>query len=180
MTTPSPDIETIVISKGWIYLSLWGFPMNFPQKVRVSLTFCRGFLRVSLSGFGFPSRFARVSLGFPSILKVWVSLTFCKGFPWVSLEMFGFPARFAGVPLSGFGFPSRFARVSFGFPSKGLGFPDVLQGFPSGFLLKVWATLTFYRGFCLPSKGWVFCPEVFFSRPGRCFVNDWPAGCPRG
>ena len=128
--------------------------MGFPRKVRVSLTFCRGFPRVSLSGFGF----SHVLQGFPSgfLLKVWVSLTFCRGFPWVSLERFGFPSRFAGVPrvsLSGFGFPSRFARVSFGFPSKGLGFRDVLQGFPSGFLLKVWATLTFYRGFCLPSKG---------------------------
>ena len=96
--------------------------MGFPRKVRVSLTFCRGFPRVSLSGFKFPSRFARVSLGFPSkvykglgfprvlqgfpmgfLRKVRVSLTFCKGFPRVS--------------LSGFKFPSRFARVSLGFPS---------------------------------------------------------------
>ena len=110
---------------------------------------------MSFERFGFPSRFAGVSLGFPFqglsfphvlqgfpsgfLLKVWVSLTFCKGFPRVS--------------LSGFKFPSRSARVSLGFPSKGLGFLHVLQGFPSGFLLKVWATLTFYRGFCLPSKG---------------------------
>ena len=44
-----------------------------------------------------------------------------------------------------------------------------------GFLLKVWVPLTFYRvlqGFCLLSKGWVFCPEFFFSQPGRCLMND--------
>ena len=78
MTTPSPDIETIVISKG-----------------------------ESTSPYG--------------------------GFPWVSLERFGFPSRFAGVSL--------------GFPFQGLSFPHVLQGFPSGFLLKVWVSLTFSRGF---------------------------------
>ena len=104
---------------------------------------------MSFERFGFPSRFAGVSLGFPSqglsfphvlqgfpssfLLKVWVSLTFCRGFPRVS--------------LSGFKFPSCFARVSFGFPSKGLGFPRVLQGFPSGFLLKVWVSLMFCKGF---------------------------------
>ena len=73
----------------------------------------QGFPRVSLSGFKFPSRFARVSLrfpskglGFPHVLqgfpmgfrrKVRVSLTFCRGFPRVSLLRFKFPAGFARV-----------------------------------------------------------------------------------
>ena len=110
--------------------------INFTFPKGESTSPYRGFAWVSLERFGFPSRFAGVSfefpfqgLSFPHLLKVWISFAFCKDFPRVS--------------LSGFKFPSRSARVSLGFPSKGFGFPHVLQGFPSGFLLKVWATLTF-------------------------------------
>ena len=92
-----------------------------------------------------------------------------------------------GFPMGWFGFPSRFAGVSLGFPSQGLSFPHVLQGFPSGFLLKVWVSLTFCRGFPRVSVSGFKFPSCFarvslgFPSKGLGFphvLQGFPSGFP--
>ncbi len=68
--------------------ALQGLTSGFPLKVWVSLTFCKGFPRLSVQRFSFPSCCARVSLGF----LAWVLGVSCvlKGFP------SGFPSEDLG------------------------------------------------------------------------------------